>query len=454
MNKEKRQTYGLMTAVSMIVGVVIGSGIYFKADDILLFAGGHLNLALLSLVVASSGIVFGCLSLSELAQRTTASGGISHYMEHFVSPRLGAALGFFQAFVYFPSVSAIVSWVAAIYTAQLAGVDWSLEVQIAVAIGFVSLLFVTNLLSRTIGGWIQSLSTTVKVLPLLFIAVIGLFWSDPQPVIPTSYSVVAVKDVGFGWLSALVPLAFAYDGWSIVAAISPEVKQPSKNLPRAFFIGPMIILSLYMLYIYGISKVLGESYVMSVGNDAVQHLLKLLLHDKIVTLFMVVIIISVLGVANGLMLGNMRLPQAFAERGWLKSESLARIHPTYQLSVLSSVLIYGVTVFWLLMHYVSMKYHLLANSDISEISIVFNAVSLIILYVTVWKLYRKKVVTNRLTGLIAPILASLGNLMLLLGSLLTNAWQVLFFLLFCLVTCLVGDGFYRRNQASIDKKRA
>ena len=144
-NKTKRQAYSLMTAISMIIGIVIGSGIYFKADDILMFAGGNLFLALLSLIIASSSIVFGALALSELAQRTSDSGGIANYIEKFISPALGASYGFFLAYVYYPSVAAIVSWVAALYTTQVLGMTFSLEAQILLALVYLVALCLLNL---------------------------------------------------------------------------------------------------------------------------------------------------------------------------------------------------------------------------------------------------------------------------------------------------------------------
>lgn len=444
---QQRQAYSLMTAISMIVGVVIGSGIYFKADDILTFAGGNQGLALLSLAVASSSIVFGAISLSELAQRTTEGGGVASYLAKFVGPNLASAVGFFQAYVYYPSVTAIVAWVAALYTAQIFGQEYGLELQIAVAFLYLTLLSALNVFSRQLAGFFQSLSTAIKVVPLIIVAVIGIFWSGQAPELPASYELVPVTDVGMGWLSALVPLAFAYDGWTTVTSIAPEVRNAKKNLPRALTLAPMIILVLYMLYIYGLSAVLGESYVMSVGNDAAKHFLSMMFSDGVVSLFLVVIVISVLGVSNGFLLAGMRLPQAYAERGWFGGQTIATISPKYQLSLPSSLLAYGASVFWLLLHYVFTKTSFLPNSDVSEVAIVFNNLVLAVLYVVVLKLYRQGVIKNRLTGLVSPILALLGAVMLLVGSLLTSFWQVLAFILVCFLSCLMGYALYRKNKA-------
>ena len=84
MNQPKK-AYGLLTAVAMIIGIVVGSGIYFKADDILTYTGGSLALGLLVLSIGASNIVFGSLSLSEFAKLETSSGGVVAYLDRFIT---------------------------------------------------------------------------------------------------------------------------------------------------------------------------------------------------------------------------------------------------------------------------------------------------------------------------------------------------------------------------------
>ncbi|HEN0718279.1 TPA: amino acid permease, partial [Streptococcus agalactiae] len=158
------------------------------------------------------------------------------------------------------------------------------------------------------------------------------------------------------------------------------------------------------------------------------------------------VILSVLGVANGLLLGTMRLPQAFAERGWIKSERMANINLKYQMSLPASLTVTAVAIFWLFVHFMVTKFNLLPGSDISEIAVVFNNTSLIILYVLVLSLYLKKDIKNKFTGLVSPILAILGGLILLIGSLLSNFFTVLIFQCFCLLFCLICHYIYQKNN--------
>lgn len=434
-----RESYGLMTTIAMIVGIVIGSGIYFKVDDILGYAGGNVMLGMLIIALGSFAIVFGSLSLSELAIRHSETGGIFYYYAHYLHPGLATALGIFTAYVYLPTVIAVVAWVAANFTL---GSQASLEMQTLLAAVYLLVLIVLNIYSKWLAGYFQSLSTVIKVIPLLAIAVVGLFWNNDVPMVATSAS----DSIGLGWLTGLVPLYFAYDGWTVVASIAPEIKNPKKNLSRAFLTGPLVILALYLLFFYGLNRILGPDYILQVGNDAVVHATEMIYGKTVGKILLLVIIIAVLGVSNGMLLATMRLPQAFAERGWIKNEKFARIHLKYQLSIPASLSVSGVTLLWLLIHYVVMKFDLLPGSDISEIAVVFNNLSFIFLYIIVLRLYLKGEITNKLTGLIAPILAMLAALVLLFGSLLTNFKMVLFFLFFCLCICLLAFGIYQKSQ--------
>ncbi|MGT2757270.1 APC family permease [Streptococcus ovuberis] len=446
MEKITKQAYNLWTAIALIVGVVIGSGIYFKADDILTFTGGHVGLGILVLVLGSLSVTFGSLSLSELAQRNSGSGGLSSYFEAYVNPGLAAALGFFTAYLYFPTVIAVVAWVAGIYTFLFLGIDASLGGQILLGAAYVIVFGSLNIYSRHLGGYFQTLSTMIKVIPLILIGFLGLFHQTPTPEIPATVTIVEPHAVGIGWMAGLVPLAFAFEGWTAVANIAPEIKNPKKNLARAFIIGPMSILGIYLLFFYGMNNLLGPSFIMSTGDKAITFAGVQLFGAGIGKLLLLVVLLSVLGVVNGLILATMRLPQAFAERGWIPSPAMAKLNLKYQLSIPAAVSVIIVTLAYLFIHYLVQKFNLLPGSDISEITLVFNNVTLNLLHLAVLRHYLKGKITNKLTGLLAPVLAMAGSLMILIGSLTHHFVRVACFQLFCLLFCAWGYWLYRKTK--------
>ena len=99
--EESTKKYSLPTAVAMIVGICIGSGIFFKTDNILYAAGGSVTKGIVVFALGAISIVFGGLSFGELAKRTGSAGGLIGYAEKFISPRAACAAGWFQTFVYY-----------------------------------------------------------------------------------------------------------------------------------------------------------------------------------------------------------------------------------------------------------------------------------------------------------------------------------------------------------------
>lgn len=442
--ENQKRTYGLVTAIAMIIGIVIGSGIYFKVDDILTFTGGNLTLGLLVLTIGASNIIFGSLSLTELANKDTRSGGVIAYIEHYMSPTIAAGFGWFQAFVLMPSVVAIVAWVSALYTGILFNWNLSFEQQILLGAAYILLFSAINLYSRKLGAIVQSLSTFVKLLPLFVIAIAGLFWTEPLPSIPDGFSEVTINPTTFGWLAALLPLSFAYEGWVYVTSLAPEFKHPERDLKRALVLGPIIILITYLAFFYGMTRILGAPFILATGDKAITFALTTLFGERVGNAAMVVVIISIMGVLNGMILAGFRLPQALSEKKMLRSKHLEKIDPRFQLSIGSSLLYMGVSLFWLAAHWITQVTGILQGTDISEIAIVFNYICYIALYVLVIHLYKRGTIQSKFTGLIAPIIATLGSSLVVVGSLLASFTWVSIFISFNAIIFLIGYRYYKR----------
>ena len=90
---ESSPTYRLPTAIAMIVGICIGSGIFFKSDNILIATGGNVPLGILVFLLGAVGIIFGGLSIGQLAARTAQPGGLIAYAAEFVGPGFTGGVG-------------------------------------------------------------------------------------------------------------------------------------------------------------------------------------------------------------------------------------------------------------------------------------------------------------------------------------------------------------------------
>lgn len=436
---DTQEHYGLVTATTMIIGIVIGSGIFFKSDAVLRYTGGNVLLGVLVFCIGAFSIIFGSLSITELSIRTKKNGGMVGYFEEFISYQMASAFGWFQTFVYFPTINAVISWVAGIYLLSLLHMNATLESQVFVGFLLFTIIYGINTFSYKLGGYFQNISTVIKLIPLLLIASMGFFWNGAAPDVPTNVELITKSNVGFKWVAALAPIAYSFDGWVIATSITNEVKNPKKNMTLALIIGPITVLSVYLLYFLGLNQMLGAEFIMSTGNLGINMVGTLLFGANGSSILMAFIIIAVLGVINGVSLGNIRLPQAMASKNMLpQSDKIMKIHPKYEVSIPSVFISYFITLFWMLIHYITQKLNVLNGSDVSEIAIVFSYCCYIILYIKVIRMKKANIISSRFKGIVCPIFALVGALTILFGSLITNLFYVLIFILICSFVCLVG----------------
>lgn len=413
MNKNK---YSLFTTIGMIVGIVIGSGIFFKSDNILVATNGSIILGVVIFCIAAISIIFGSLTLSELASRTDNPGGVIAYAEEFCNPTISCVFGWFYSFLYYPALVAIIGWVSGIYMCQLFDIESTLLTQCLLGLVATIVLFITNILSRIIGGYIQNAATVIKLFPLITIAIVGLILGDSKQIDLSSIN--TVKSLGF--LSAITPIAFAFDGWIIATSISNEIKNAKRNLPIALIFSPIFILLIYVFYFVGISIFVGPENIMKLGDAHVAYAANNLIGGFGTKVLLIFINISVLGTLNGLILGIIRLPYSLGIREMFPfSKHFAKLNDNLGISISSAIASFVISLVWLLLHYLTQKYNLLPNSDISEIPIVFSYMLYIVLYFKVISLSTKGDIKGLWRGKINPIMAILGSLTILFGSIST-----------------------------------
>ena len=153
---------GLLTCIAMIVGIVIGSGIFFKSDNILVATNGNIFLGCLTFIIAAISIIFGSLTVAELAARTDRAGGIITYAEDAYGSNVACAFGWFQLFLYYPTTIAVICYIIGMYTCMLFGLYATLLTQMIIGLGITSLLAVLNIFSKKLSGYVQTGATFIK----------------------------------------------------------------------------------------------------------------------------------------------------------------------------------------------------------------------------------------------------------------------------------------------------
>lgn len=426
--------FGLLTTIAMIVGIVIGSGIFFKTADILTAVDGNLWLSSLGWVLGAVGIIFGGLTIATYAKKEDTVGGIITYSEMAWGKTFGYLTGWFQVVFYYPALTAIISWVAAAYILVLFGApgpfstgefttfSWVLTVLV---MGF---FFIFNSFATKKAGQFQSFAMIVKVTALIILALAGLFLGNPVEALSSSISTGTTS----GLFIALIAIAFSYDGWLVAPSIAHEIKNPKRNLPLALTFGPVIIMSIYLAYTIGITSLLSVDRVIELGQGAVGEAATMIFGSIGPKLVYVGVVISILGTINGLILGYMRLPYALAVRNEIPmSTTLAKINTKYDIPLYSALLTFVISLIWLFLHFMSttgvMDYGIMLFNglEIDGLPIVLTYVFYVMLYIGVLK--KAKADTMGVwNGYVFPILAIIGASFVLYGGITAPKFNVYF----------------------------
>ena len=409
--------YSLFTAICLIVGICIGSGIFFKSDNILIATGGNVALGVAMMLLAATTIVFGGLTLARFAARTTGHGGLIAYAEEFLGPRRAAFIGWNFTFLYMPVVCSVLSWVVGVFACMTFNLPGTFAWQMGIGLVFLLACTAWNILWPTLSGYFQNLTTLAKALPLVLVGVIGLMVNDP--VAQLSSDIAAAPAAGTAWIAAAAPIAFAFDGWSSAVSIAPELKDARRNLPRALIAAPVIILALYLGYFVGISCFLGPQTVIEAGDASLSLMFVKLFGEQAGALPNVIALIAVLGGANGMVLATLRMPQSLALHHMMPCErTVSRMNATLRFPVVSAMIALATTLFWVGLHAVVSTLALLPNGDISEVVVAMTMLILPLYYAEALRgaLREDAPALMRVRRAVAPAIALASSLTIGLSS--------------------------------------
>ena len=346
--KKLDRRYGPVMAVSMVVGIVIGSGVFLKARDILRNTGGSFALGVAAWIVGGVIMMLCAYTFAGLATRYERSGGVIDYAEMLVGERYAYAVGWFMSVVYYPSLASVVGWSAARYTLSLFGSNDSAGgLCIALAMLYLVLAYAVNVLSPRIAGRLQIGTAAVKLVPLVVMAVVGtvvgLVHGGRAPVLGSGGGGAS------GVLGAVVSAAFAYEGWIIATSINSELRDSKRNLPRALIFGSLAIIIAYVLFFIGLSGAATADELIEFG---VTRAFVNIFGNAGGTVLNVLIVVSCLGTLNGLMLASTRSMFAIAVRGRGPGRDLlGEVATGSDMPVNSGVVGLAVTVAWFFYYY-------------------------------------------------------------------------------------------------------
>lgn len=355
MDDHLQKKYGLPTAIALVVGIVIGSGVFFKAEKILAATSGSLPLGILAWVIGGLIMVTCAYMFSILAARYAHVSGLMDYAEALVGKRYAYFMGWFTTFIYYPAMTSVLAWVSARYLGVLCGFDITGGSVMVIACLFLVGSYAVNALSPILAGWLQVATTVIKLIPLLLMGIVGTHIGIRNGTTIANFTTVVSPiegGTGHALFTAVAATAFAYDGWIIATSINAELRDARRNLPTALVIGTLIVALTYILYYIGLSGSISNAQIMAGGEAGVRLAFEKIFGRAAGGGLGVLVVVSCLGALNGLMLAATRGLYAIAARGCgPRPEMFSGMDPHTNMPVNSAVAGVLLCAVWLVYFY-------------------------------------------------------------------------------------------------------
>ena len=474
MENKLNKKYGLITAICMVVGCVIGSGIFFKAQSILKITEGNMPLGILAWIIGGLIMIICSYAFSILARKYTKVNGLVDYAEATCGQKYAYMIGWFITAIYIPCITSVLAWVSARYTLVIFGLnDPTTGLCLALSALYLIISYTINSLSPKIAGKIQISTTILKLIPIILMAVVGTIYGLIAKASDTASASILVSNFntihnsGISSLfAAIVATAFAYEGWIIATTINSELEDEKKTLPKALVIGSIIVVIAYIAYYVGVA---GGASVESLINDGATVAFKNVFGSVCGTILNILIAVSCLGTLNGLMIGCIRNMYSLAVRNHgIKPNVFKQVDSETNMPTNSGIIGLLLCAMWLFYFFIANLDTCLIGTysadganwlikllgtldaeanvyqvgwfafDSSELPIV----ALYAMYIPIFIKMMTLKDLNVFKRIIIPVLAIISSLFMIVAAVYAHKFGVLYFLIVTAIVMLIGRKSY------------
>ena len=465
---ELKKKYGLITAICMVVGIVVGSGVFFKAEAMLNITKGDLPVALISWLIGGCVMVISAYTFAVMGTKFEKINGVVDYSEALVGSKYAYYVGWFMATIYYPAMTSALAWLSARYTMVLFGFELNSAETMVLAFVYLILSFALNTLSPKLAGHFQVSTTVIKLIPLILMAVVGTIYGIKNGVLIDNMNSVVelVKDAEGNIVSStqvarqgvsthlilagVCTSVFAYEGWVIATAINSELKNAKKNLPRALVLGTIIVVVVYMLYYIGISGSIKTADLLPNGASLA---FKTIFGNVAGTILTVFIAVSCLGTLNGLTLACDRGFYSLAARNHgPRPDFLGKLDHATEMPSNASIVALIFNALWLFYFYMANLTPFASYTGKGSIFLFDSTeLPLICVYAFYLPLYVMLMVKgkefNVFRRFIMPILSFAGACLFIYAAIAKHGIKNIGFIIVAAVIMLVGALTYNSNGA-------
>ncbi len=452
MATELKKKYGLLTAICMVVGIVVGSGVFFKAEAILNHTGGDLKLGILAWIIGGAIMIVCAYAFAIMATKYEKVNGVVDYADAMIGEKYGYVIGWFLSTIYYPTLTMALAWLSARYTlVVIYGSEADITGGLCFALTAFYLIgsFALNSLSPILSGKFQVSTTFIKLVPLVLMAIVGTIYGLTKGhTIENFTTVVNEIPTSTAIFKAVCATCFAYEGWIIATSINAEIKDAKKNLPKALIIGAFVIVAIYVFYYVGLAGAIPNAEMMANGQAGAKNAFAAVFGNVMGTGIFVFVIISCLGTLNGLMLGCSRGIYSLASRGRGPAPHVFSIVDKHtNMPTNSSVMGLLLCGAWLLFFYCSQL------SGISEKLGMFafdpTELPIVTIYPFYIPIFFKMMKIKDLKGFqrfVSPVLAIIGSVVMVVAAFQAHGKMIPGYLIIFAVVMAIGLGFMKKKE--------
>lgn len=445
-------------AITMVVGVVIGSGVFFKAQTILQEANGNAYIGILAWIICGINMLVCAVAFSILATKHGRVNGLVDYAHATVGKKYSDIFGWFLAFIYFPAMTSVLVWVTARYAGVLFGWELNSANVMVLSIFFFLLSFVINALAPKIAGKVQVSTTVIKLIPLVLMTIVGVIYGLFNANVIFEYNEASGQIVNSGTnsmqilienfkvkgdssftalLSTVVSASFAYEGWIVATSINGELKNAKRNLPIALIAGCLIVMFIYVSYFIG---VLGGATSDVLMNGGTQYAFLQIFGNYFGTILNVFVVVSCFGTLNGLMVACTRSFYTLAERGvGIKPRLFSQIDEQTNMPANSSIASTLVVGIWFVFFYATN----LSEGWFGNFKFDSSELPLVTIYAMYIPIFIMMIVKERknlgiLKGIVCPALAIASSLFMVYASIIAHKQTFINYLISFVIIMSIG----------------
>lgn len=326
-------TLGLFSTIMLIMGSMIGSGIFRLPSSMMAYVQDP-GILILVWVVGGIFTIFGALTFAELAGMFPQAGGQYVFLRESMGKKWAFLYGWTFFWVVMTGIIAAVAVIFAKFVQILFGADLVGEPWLPIiAVACIMLLTLVNYLGARFGGLVQNIFTVAKFAALIALVVFGFALGSPDHS-TFSQSVASAPTGGLLFVAFVLAMTqgfFALDGWPQAAYVAAEIKNPTRNIPRAMILGVSLVAVVYVLATWTYTYLLSVPEIMSIfANRQVisAEAMRAIGGDTAARLIAAAVIVSTFGTVNAYVLTSPRIFYALAKDGLFWSP-FQKIHPKW-----------------------------------------------------------------------------------------------------------------------------